>query len=102
MNPTNEYKDKNIKVAVFDKTSKDGKPYKSISIQKSNKDKDGVWKNETMYLFENEAKAVINLLNEAINKTSTRLQQDKQDCLTDGYFPEDSIPFNDAVVSFAA
>ena len=73
MQPTNEYKEKNIKVAVFDKTSKEGKPYKSISIQKSNKGQDGVWKNETMYLFENEAKAVVNLLNQAVNSKNEAL-----------------------------
>lgn len=97
MNPTNEYKEKNIKVAVFDKTSKEGKPYKSISIQKSNKDKDGVWKNETIYLFENEAKILYGLL----NKLSSDTKQGNGSFREENKFIEDNIsddiPFNDAV-----
>lgn len=61
--PDKEFKDGNMKVALFNKTSQAGKAYQQISLQKSSKDKNtGDWKNETIYMFANDVPKAIALL----------------------------------------
>ncbi len=66
--PTNNFKDKNVSAAVFEKEAEGRNgPFtsKSIALQTGYKNKDGDWINRTLTIVSNDLDKVINVLAQA-------------------------------------
>ena len=103
--PILQKRDRNLSISIFsenitDRNSGEIRTRFSFAIQRSYKDKNGEWKNQTINTYSDEMLPFANLITQSYNMLNdyNRTQKTKQSkqtaaAQTAGSYPEDDIPF---------
>lgn len=103
--PILQKRDRNLSISIFsenitDRNSGEIRTRFSFAIQRSYKDKNGEWKNQTINTYSDEMLPFANLitqsynmLNDYIGTQKTKQSKQAAAAQTAGSYPEDDIPF---------
>lgn len=103
--PILQKRDRNLSISIFsenitDRNSGEIRTRFSFAIQRSYKDKNGEWKNQTINTYSDEMLPFANLITQSYNMLNDyigtqKTKQSKQTAAaqTAGSYPEDDIPF---------